>query len=511
MANLVSTVFDADTKGFRAGMKNLIADVRGADGLMGKFKAGVSGAGGVLKDNMGAAAMAAGTALVAFAVKSVAAFEDTAKAAIDMGKAVGLGTEDASRWIAVGDDMGVTADQLTAAFGKVGKSLNSGAWEKYGVATRDAAGEARSTNDILLDSFDALSKIPNQTERAAAGNALFGKGYANLAPLIGKSRDEMEKYLGSVESGQVITDKEAAKAEKMRLAQDKLSDALREVSLATGEFVANLAPMISALADVVTWTTSVQDAQEGWARDLVGLGDDVALGLGKITNAQASVNAGTADYSRIIEDFNSGTGAEYKKTLDEAAKATKAADAALQTLKGHLDEKQAWINAQQAVDDMRAKIADGGSSWRDLQTATIDAASSVADFVATTTTIPDEVKTNIYAALDQGNLDGVLTFLDAIAKGIDLPIYPKIKGGGINPATGGQLPGVPKFDDGGVMPGPIGQHNLAYVAGGETVLPTHKTGRTGSGAGNITVIVQGADERAVIDRLNRWQARGGRV
>src|SRR5690606_1274128 len=30
------------------------------------------------------------------------------------------------------------------------------------------------------------------------------------------------------------------------------------------------------------------------------------------------------------------------------------------------------------------------------------------------------------------------------------------------------------FNDGGVMPGPRGQHSLAWVAGGETILPTHK-------------------------------------
>lgn len=34
------------------------------------------------------------------------------------------------------------------------------------------------------------------------------------------------------------------------------------------------------------------------------------------------------------------------------------------------------------------------------------------------------------------------------------------------------IPGT--FDAGGVMPGPKGVHNLAWVAGGETILPTHK-------------------------------------
>jgi hypothetical protein len=36
------------------------------------------------------------------------------------------------------------------------------------------------------------------------------------------------------------------------------------------------------------------------------------------------------------------------------------------------------------------------------------------------------------------------------------------------------LPDLPTFDDGGVMPGPRGKHSLAWVAGGETILPTHR-------------------------------------
>lgn len=39
----------------------------------------------------------------------------------------------------------------------------------------------------------------------------------------------------------------------------------------------------------------------------------------------------------------------------------------------------------------------------------------------------------------------------------------------------------PKFANGGVMPGPRGVHSLAWVAGGETVLPTHKPGYGGGG------------------------------
>lgn len=46
------------------------------------------------------------------------------------------------------------------------------------------------------------------------------------------------------------------------------------------------------------------------------------------------------------------------------------------------------------------------------------------------------------------------------------------------------------FHDGGVVPGPRGSNQLIMAAGGETILPTHKTG--GGGGGNVTVIVQGS-------------------
>ncbi len=123
----------------------------------------------------------------------------------------------------VGDDFGVSAEQMAAGVGKITKSLDSEKWAEYGIATRDAAGNARDANTILLDTFDMLGRVTNETDRARIGADLFGKGYANLAPLIGKTRVEYEDMLGAVEKGQVITAKEAEKAERMRKAEDALS------------------------------------------------------------------------------------------------------------------------------------------------------------------------------------------------------------------------------------------------------------------------------------------------
>jgi hypothetical protein len=188
---------DVVTDGANKGLASFRQSVGQAEGATGKFKAGANSAMASVGANAGMLAVAGGAALVGFGVKAVGAFTDTAKAAIDLSTSTGLAVEDASRWIAVGDDFGVTAEALATGLGKVAKTLDDEKWSKYGIATRDAEGQARDVNDILLDTFDVLSKVQNQTERARIGQELFGKGYQRLTPLLGQTREEYEKMLAA--------------------------------------------------------------------------------------------------------------------------------------------------------------------------------------------------------------------------------------------------------------------------------------------------------------------------
>lgn len=290
----VEVLIDVVTDRAGSALSSFRTSVGEADGVVGKFKAGASSAFESIQANAGALAMAGGAALISFGIKAVGAFTDTAKAAIDFGAATGTSVEEASRWIAVGDDMGVSADALQGALGKVGKELDADKWQKYGIATRDAAGEARSTNDIFLDTLDMLSGITNETERTRVGTELFGKAYANIAPMIGKTREEYEAWLAGVEKGQVITAEEAEKAERMRQAQDALNDALGEVTLAFGQLVAELAPTIESMADAVTTVVDLSDkigglgTVIGTAIDQLNIFDNVQSGLDRASDSNAS-------------------------------------------------------------------------------------------------------------------------------------------------------------------------------------------------------------------------------
>lgn len=228
---------------------------------IGKFKAFSKGAFGevtaMLKSPAGMAAAITATGAAALAAANK--FSDLAKASIDLGKATGLSTEQSSRWIAVGDDLGVSAETLATGIGRIAKTLDSAKWSNYGIATRDAAGNTRDANDVLLDALDLLGRTESATERARIGTDLFGKGFGSLAPLIGKSRDEYESMLSSVSEGQVITDGEAAAGEKWRLAMDNLSDSFGDVALSLGEVAVSLAPVVDAVADLLGYAPELLD------------------------------------------------------------------------------------------------------------------------------------------------------------------------------------------------------------------------------------------------------------
>lgn len=248
----LQVILDVDANGANTGLKGFISNFRTsiaqAEGGIGKFKAGWSAASSAISKNAGILGVATGTALVAAGVKGVQAFEDTARAALNLGKATGLTTEQASRWIAVADDAGVSAEQLGTSIGRMDKTLNSSSWEKYGIATHDAAGNVRDANSVFVDAMSKLSAMTDTTARAQAGQELFGKGWAGLAPMIGHTRAEYQQMLGAVSDGQVITDGEAAKSEKWRLAMDNLQDSLGDVGIALGELVADGAPVLNLFA-----------------------------------------------------------------------------------------------------------------------------------------------------------------------------------------------------------------------------------------------------------------------
>jgi hypothetical protein len=341
LGDRISIIIDVATTKAVSGLKDFRSAVGEAEGVTGKFKAGI----GSLKSSFsglipsGAGLAAAITSVGVGAIKSADQISELAKRSIDLGKATGLSTEEASKWIAVADDFGMSADDLQAGLSRIAKTITSHKWGDYGIATRDASGNAKSANEIFLQTLDVLGKIPNDIERARVGNELLGKGYSALSPLIGSTRAEYEQMLGAVSAGQTLTAGEAQRAEKWRLAQDALSDATADLGLAFGNLVVAAAPALDVIAKIIGKVADLVDiAGEGdISKPLAGFAktaadaktktSDLVNGFVKFARESGNARSGLDKTGAVIKEmFNwkdaTGSAARfdnYKKAIRELA------------------------------------------------------------------------------------------------------------------------------------------------------------------------------------------------
>lgn len=491
LGDKITIVIDAVTGNATSAIKSFRTEVAAAQGVAGKLKAGWKSASASISANAGVLAATAGTALVTFGIKAVHAFESTAKAAVDLGKATGLSTEQASRWIAVADDYEVSASALASALGKMGKNLDAAAMEKYGIVTRDAAGNARDSNEIFLDVLETLNNTA-PAERAKVGADLLGRGWGAIAPILGKTRAEYEKMLGQVERGQVVTEKEAKKAEKMRLAEDALKDALNEATLAVGGFVAEMAPMIQSVAEgietlsdltqefgllekaaqAVDYTNPVSairelkdaatdftPAEDMGLEDMVRLFRESGVSAEQATPQLEKWIAKNKDAGLTLDDLEKriwGTVAATKELSPSAFDAAKMADKEatafrkvsdalieMQKILGQLDNEEAALNladqfdetkraAEEAFYAVASKAPDAEQKLRDAEQATIDLKRETIDYAAKVAGLPPSKVTQIVALIDEGKLAEADALLKKLTATRTAWVVPVVGSGGGN-------------------------------------------------------------------------------
>jgi hypothetical protein len=250
---------DVVTDGAQKGLKNFRTSVSEAEGATGKFKAGASSAMATVQANAGTLALAGGTALVAFGVKSVNAFTEGALAAGKFSDASGLAVEDASRWQEVAGDLGVSAETFAGGFLKLEKAIasNGPAIKGLGIEVVKTADGQADMNATMLDAIDRLGGIKDPAEKAKAATELFGRGFGDMAEIVLGDADDIKKRLGEVSDAQVFDKEEVKNARELRDSIDNVKDKFEALSLELG---GALAPAISDVADSLTELVEIADA-----------------------------------------------------------------------------------------------------------------------------------------------------------------------------------------------------------------------------------------------------------
>jgi len=355
----IKLVFEAVTSDATSGVGKLKSGVGEAEGSFGKLKAAAGGALDMITSSPAAMAGVA-VAVGKVALDLATGFEDAALSAQNFATASGLSVEQASRWQEVAGDLGVSTETLAGAVNKMDIAASKGVLDKLGIGGDD-------TNAKLLNAFAHLNGIQDASERASQGAQIFGKSWATLAPLVAESGD-LAANLAAVSDSKVIDEGEVRKAQEMRDAMDKLSDAVDDVKLAAGE------ALIGPITDIANIVGHVTDGVSGLADATGGLVDvggvfkslnifaglpDVLDGLSRATDFSAGwqeqlKGVGSALTSNIPvvggwADSLFGADDAQEKAKESAQRAASAAAVHAQAMK---DQAQAADDAAAALDGL---------------------------------------------------------------------------------------------------------------------------------------------------------------
>ena len=167
---------------------------------------------GSLAEKTKGLSMAAGGALAGLAGLAVKAGKD-ADELNTLAKQTGLSTAELQKMQYASDLIDVDVDTITSSLKKLKKGLdsNADAFENLGVATKKN-GQFRDITDIFYDTVEALSQIPNETERDIVAMEIFGKSADELAGIIDDGGAALRSLGEEAENlGVIISDEDLQK------------------------------------------------------------------------------------------------------------------------------------------------------------------------------------------------------------------------------------------------------------------------------------------------------------
>lgn len=275
---------------------------------------------------------------------------------------------------ATGQALGQIAEQ--AAAGKVsmtGLAATAGPIAALGLVMWGLEQRAKRAAERLeqtKESTEALSRVADDQVIAEFSNAVLN------AAISGQSMDDIFK----------------------QMATDNLPGFKRSLDLVQSSGLASteqLDKMRAAIAEV-----EAEMAQQERTSDQYG------TNLDDTTDAVADL---ADELPTLLEPLAGVEGA-----MAGATKATQNLDDATSGLLGRIDDRQAWLSAQDAIEDYVRSMGDSEASTRDQERAWLNAADSLLRYVDGLENVPPEVKSEVVTAINEGDLGEAYRILDEL-------------------------------------------------------------------------------------------------
>lgn len=202
---------------------------------------------------MGTAIVGAASVVGGAAVSMVSKFAGTADAIDKASQRVGVSAEEYQQWAYAASMSGISAEKLEVAMKKqqtvfadatMGSKAASEAYKSLGIDI-----QGMTSGEAFNKSIEALSNMEDETKRNAIANDLFGKSYADIAPLLNEGSDGINKLKQeAIDLGGVISN-DAVKSGAV------LGDTIEKVKTSLGGIFNNLMgqlmPVVQELLDMV--------------------------------------------------------------------------------------------------------------------------------------------------------------------------------------------------------------------------------------------------------------------
>lgn len=205
-----------------------------------------------------AAAVAAAAAVAVMVKQSIDMADEMSKAA----QKIGLTTEGLSKLKYAAEDLsGVQG--FDGAMAKLNRTLveaatlggrQAEAFKRAGIAMRDASGNIRQSEAVLLDIADVMQAMPDSAEKTALAMEFFGKSGAEMIPFLNGGSEAIREMTDKAKAlGLEISTKTAEEAEEFN---DNLTDIAGGARGVANGIAAEMLPVLVELsASMVKWIT----------------------------------------------------------------------------------------------------------------------------------------------------------------------------------------------------------------------------------------------------------------
>lgn len=315
------------------------------------------------------AATAAGTAIAAFAAKSITHFTETAQSVRSFQRVTGQTAEEASHFVAAFDDMGISAAKAEGAMFKLARtvSTNETSLTNLGIEigrTKDGGTDLKET---FLNVADAVATTEDPAKRAEIAMAAFGRTGANLLPILEKGRAGIEKLFSGSDLN--FSQAQLDSAEKYRLSLDHLGDSVGKVQNRLGaalvpaaaDAAEGFAVLIDKTSSAVEKNSILSDVLGGVVDRIVPGARGLVTGLGLLSdgNKDAALSAdqlitASGELGISMEGLTDKTAGQVQALLEEKA----ALDGVYESTLAQFDVAFAYRDSLDATEDAAGRVAE---------------------------------------------------------------------------------------------------------------------------------------------------------